>query len=214
MPLAKHAYLPCGSELGVWHITESEDALVSRLQLNEEEYAWLQNITHNKRHLHWLGSRVLIRWMLQTDHFIELKAEANKKPVLTNFPHRLSISHSGDVAAVLLSRDCEVGVDVEHIHPKILRVEPRFLSDEERKQLPETEEKRILRLLQYWCAKEALFKVYANGHVDFRKELRIAPGENNDTLVGHILKKGWEKPIVVSTIQLRGYMIAYAIANP
>lgn len=214
MPLALHQYLPQSTELGVWHITESEQELVDRLQLNAEEINWLKTLTHDKRYLHWLGSRVLIRWILQTDQFIQLSANEHKKPILTNFPHEVSISHSHDMAAVIISEDLEVGIDLELIHDKVWKVKERFLSPEELAQIDLTDQEAgTRRLIQYWCAKEALFKLYARGQVDFRQELLVEPGEGPDMLWGTIKKSGMNNPYPVHTYQIENYMLAYVMGE-
>lgn len=214
MPLALHQYLPDSTELGVWHITESESELVNRLQLNDDELSWLKTITHDKRYLHWLGSRVLIRWMLQTDQFIQLSANEYKKPILTNFPHEVSISHSNDMAAVIISERQEVGIDLEQIHPKVWKVKERFLSQEELAQIDLSDETAgTKRLIQYWCAKEALFKLFARGNVDFRRELLVEPGPGKDMLYGTVKKPGMQNPYLVHTYEMEGYMLAYVMGK-
>lgn len=214
MPLALHQYLPHNTALGIWHITETESELVEKLQLNAAEKAWLATLTHNKRYLHWLGSRVLIRWMLQTDEFIQLSADAYKKPILVNFPHEVSISHSHDMAAVIISEQKEVGIDLELIHEKVWRVKDRFLSPEELLQLPlQNHNSGTLLLIQYWCAKEALFKLYARGQLDFRKDLQIVPGPSEGLLLGYIHKPDMHNPYIIHTHQIENYMLAYVIGD-
>lgn len=209
MPLVLHEALEGDTEIGVWHITESENTLTERLQLNDAEKAWLQTITHDKRYLHWLGSRVLLRWMLQTDSFIELENHANTKPRLLNFPHEVSISHSNQMAAVMISSTLEVGIDLELIHPKVLKVKERFLSPEELATLDVESPLLVEDLIARWCVKEALFKLYGRGQVDFRKELLAEATADRNLFVGHILKQGLSQPYTVHVQKLDNYMIAY-----
>lgn len=188
--------------------------MVEKLQLNAAEQAWLATLTHNKRYLHWLGSRVLIRWMLQTDDFIQLSADAYKKPILTNFPHEVSISHSHDMAAVIISEQKEVGIDLELVHEKVWRVKERFLSSEELAAIPlQDHNAGTQRLIQYWCAKEALFKLFARGQLDFREDLQIAPGPGEGLLLGYIHKPGMHNPYVIHTAQVENYMLAYVMGD-
>jgi phosphopantetheine--protein transferase-like protein len=209
MPLVLHELLEGDTEIGVWHITESEKALAERLQLNEAEQAWLQTISHDKRYLHWLGSRVLLRWMLRTDSFIELENHANTKPRLLNFPHEVSISHSHQMAAVMISSTLEVGIDLELIHPKVLKVQERFLSEAELAQLDKEHPQIVEQLIARWCVKEALFKLYGRGKVDFRQELIAEPTADVNVYVGHIMKAGLTQPYTVHVKKLADYMIAY-----
>lgn len=70
-------------------------------------------------------------------------------------------SHSGDVCVLAYSFSAKVGVDIERIRPRKLRVAERFFADEEKarlfgKDLPgETSLREFYRL---WCRKEAYFK--------------------------------------------------------
>src|SRR3546814_16608220 len=85
----------------------------------------------HKRSLHWLGSRVLLRTLLNTDKYINLKIDEYRKPFLANLPHQVSISHSYDFAAVMVSLNGPVGVDIEQINSKIEKIAASFLLPEE-----------------------------------------------------------------------------------
>lgn len=203
-----------GTTVAVWRIAETEEELMGMLQLNEAELALIDRIGHSKRYRHWLGSRVLIRHLLHTEQFIELGADANKKPVLHNFPHELSISHSGEMAAVILSEGMEVGIDLELIHPKVVNVRERFLSKEELAQIDDSDrDYYVRRLIQYWCGKEALYKLYARAHVDFRTQLFLAPTHREDVFEGQIRKAGVQNPFQVQLDQVDDYVIGYVAGN-
>ena len=87
-------------------------------------------LTDEERSLHWLSSRVLIRHMLHTTHFIDLQADEYGKPFLGNFDYKLSISHSEGRVAVILS-DKEVGIDIQHVTSRILDIYSRFCTKPE-----------------------------------------------------------------------------------
>ncbi len=216
MPIVKLLTLPGKTKLGIWHIEEAADILEKKLQLNESEKALLHSFRHNKRYVHWLGSRVLLRTILQTDQFIELRENEEHKPYLANFPHKVSISHSGDYAAVMLSEEYETGVDIEKISDKALRIAPRFLHPDELEWLltgaDEEKEERAIRL---WCAKEALYKLYARGKVDFRKELCIPPGPSIDgpRFKGRILKDGKNEAYPIGILREENYVIAFTYGH-
>jgi 4'-phosphopantetheinyl transferase len=98
------------------------------LQLDEGEKAFVEQLRHGKRHLHWLGTRVLLRTMLRTDEYIDCKIDAHGKPYLVNLPYHISLSHSFDYAAVMISKKAPVGIDIEQIQQKVERIAPRFLN--------------------------------------------------------------------------------------
>ena len=176
------------TSLGVWHITEDADRLIAMLQLDDRESQLLERLKGGKRYRHWLSSRVLLRQLLNTDKFIEMDSDENRKPVLKNFPHHISLSHSDEMAAAIISEQDEVGIDIQKIDSKVLRVKHKFLSDEELALIDE--EHAVEQLITCWCAKEALFKYYGKGQVDFIRDLHLElPIRTSDSLSACITKE-------------------------
>ncbi|PSR03487.1 MAG: hypothetical protein BRD50_05830 [Bacteroidetes bacterium SW_11_45_7] len=94
-------------------------------------------------------------------------------------PYSLSISHSKDIVAVIISRSEGVGIDVEYIHPKVQRVADKFMSDEEMKHIPENGDK-TKSLILHWSIKETLFKLYAEGELSFKEQLWVMDVPDGD----------------------------------
>lgn len=195
--------------IGVWKITESAEELLRRLQLNEEERGFLKKLQSNKRYLHWLSSRVMIRKLLNTDEFIEMETARKGKPAMKNFPHELSIAHSHEMAAVIISEENRVGVDIEHIDDKVKRIAHKFLSEEEMEEIDSVHDTE--HLIQCWCAKEALFKYYGKGQVDFRQHLHLRHYDYKESgrMEASILKDDCLNNLVVHYQKVEQYMLAY-----
>jgi 4'-phosphopantetheinyl transferase len=100
------------TEFALWKIEEQAEELYNQLQLNESEKAFVEQISNGKRHLHWLGTRVLLRKMLLTDEYIDCKVDEHGKPYLVSLPYHISFSHSFDYAAVMISKKHPVGIDI------------------------------------------------------------------------------------------------------
>ena len=90
--------------------------------------------------------------------------DAQGRPQLTGnlplSPIHLSISHSRNYGAALVSREGACGVDIEQIHSRILRIGHRFCDRRERKiltSLPGSTD-WMSRLTLLWSAKEAVKK--------------------------------------------------------
>lgn len=199
------------ASIGVWYITERSDELIRLLQLNNKELRLIETLKHSRRYLHWLSSRVLLRQLLHTRKFIELESDENRKPVLINFPHRVSISHSREMAAVALSEHHDVGVDVERIDVKVRRIRHKFLSAQELAALPDKDD--LEQLLMCWCAKEALFKYYGKGQVDFIADLRLElPPRRGGIIPAHIGKE-LNSDHLVHTMPVDDYMLAYVVGR-
>jgi len=131
MALAYHREIDRNTSFAIWKIEESADELLAQLQLKEHELSYLDTLINGKRNLHWLSTRVLLRRMMDTDNYIDCKVDSSGKPYLSNFPHHISLSHSYDYAAVMVSKNKAVGIDIELVKDKIERIAHKFLSKEE-----------------------------------------------------------------------------------
>ena len=65
-----------------------------------------------------------------------------------------------------------LGIDIESIRDRILKIKHKFISDNEN-QFLSSEKDYLEQLYVLWSAKESLFKLYGKGNLDFRKNLHI-----------------------------------------
>ena len=91
-----------------WKIEETEEQLVSGLQLKQHELDVIASLSNGKRALHWLSTRLLLRTMLNTTEYIDCQMDDHGKPYLVNSDTHISLSHSYDYAAVIISKDKKV----------------------------------------------------------------------------------------------------------
>ncbi|WP_407427219.1 4'-phosphopantetheinyl transferase family protein [Arcticibacter sp.] len=173
MGLAYHKQIDSKTSFAVWKIEESAEDLYSHLQLNDRENAYLGSLSNGKRNLHWLSTRNLLRKMLNTNHYIDCRVDDHGKPYLVNFPHHISFSHSFDYAAVMISEDKPVGIDIELVKSKITRVAKKFMSQEELTFIDP--ENTIPHLYTCWCAKEAIYKLHGKPNVSFKDHIHLRP---------------------------------------
>lgn len=173
MAIAYSKQIDGDTEFALWKIEEDAEDLYAQLQLNDEEKAFVEQLRHGKRHLHWLGTRVLLRTMLRTDEYIDCKVDAHGKPYLVNLPYHISLSHSFEYAAVMISKS-PVGIDIEQIRQKVERIAPRFMNPDELASVPDDEHK-VNALYAYWCAKEAVYKCYGQKEVSFIHHINLKP---------------------------------------
>jgi 4'-phosphopantetheinyl transferase len=150
MPVIYNKNIDADTMLAVWKIEESEEHLLAGLQLKQHELEFIASINNGKRLLHWLSTRLLLRTMLNTSDYIDCRMDEHGKPYLVNFENEISLSHSYDYAAVMISKNKKVGVDIELIKPKITRIRQKFLSNEE---LAFKMSEDIESLYVCWCAK-------------------------------------------------------------
>lgn len=214
MPVVFDLKIDAHTELGVWKIEESHDQLMAGLQLKQHELDIIDSFKSDKRALQWLSTRLLLRTMLDTKEYIDCQMDDQGKPYLVNYDYHISLSHSYDYAAVMISRDSEkkVGLDMEIIKHKIKLVRHKFLSDVElaQKQIGDN----INGLYVCWCAKEAIYKWHGRKELEFKRDIHIKPFKLRDEgeLTAVVdLPKGPRELSVNYFKTDDGYMLGYVI---
>ena len=171
MALAYHKDIDPQTSFALWKIDEQADELIAQLQLKDHEKIYLETLNNGKRNIHWLSTRVLLRSMLNTSSYIDCKVDEHGKPYLVNFPHFISLSHSFDYAAVMISKTKPVGIDIEQINDKIGRIAHKFMNAEELSFMDPTHQTEHLYIA--WCAKEAVYKLQGKKNVSFLNNIRL-----------------------------------------
>jgi phosphopantetheinyl transferase len=156
--------------LAIWHITEDIAQLSDMVFLHPEEEFNLRSYKNELRKKQWLGVRALVQMIIPDRPMIGY--DEFGKPFFSNGVAHLSISHSGQFVAVILSGKIPVGIDIEVPRDKILRVADRFLAPSETPNLQEPE--YLNKLMIHWCAKEALYKMAGIPGLDLQNEIVIS----------------------------------------
>lgn len=149
--------------LAIWRITE--DAEFFNQQFLSAE------ITNERKQLQWLATRHLVNEL--AGHNCEVLKDTYGKPYIKNSSQRISITHTALFAGVILSDKQEVGIDLEMITPKVERIAHKFLYEEELQAIQPDE--KIEKLILYWSAKEALYKLHGRRQLEFKSQLLIQP---------------------------------------
>lgn len=182
--------------IGVWKIEEPESFFVDQLQEDQRQLPVLPE----QRRLQSLAARYLLSRMMESPQVI-LKNESNK-PFLRDDARYISISHSFEVATVLIAhRLC--GVDIEKNLARIERIAAKFLFPREMERLQGSQYRRYL--YRIWGAKEAMFKAYGLGGIDFKKDLWINLEEildNNEVFSCRLLNHEREIPFEMRWLEL------------
>ena len=171
MPLVYQQNINAVTKMGVWHITEAEDFFLQQVPLQKE-------ITHWHKRLQHLAGRYLLKEMYPDFPLELIQIADTRKPFLQDELYHFSISHCGDYAAVVVSREYRVGVDIEMITPKVEKIIHKFLSQQEQLLLP-TEEKFKMATV-FWSVKESVYKWKGLGSVDFIRHINIKSVEDRE----------------------------------
>jgi phosphopantetheinyl transferase len=173
MPLVYQQNINADTKIGVWHIAESEGFFEKRVTIQNV-------ISHPHKRLQHLAGRYLLTELFDDFPLSLILIADTRKPYLENEMYHFSISHCGDYAAVIASSSGRVGVDIEIPRGKIQSLKEKFLIRDELKLLTILPFPELQQLTIGWSIKEAMFKWYGNGKVDFRKHLRITKLAHNN----------------------------------
>ena len=166
-------------------ITKGEDILRSAVPLSLTEQDELAQITHPEQRIEWLSCRQAMQELAEVQGitYTGLYKDEYGKPHLVGASSHISLSHTSGWVAVTLHRTQPVGIDIEAFRDQFRRVVPRVLSDPEIAHAAGD----TSRLAVYWCAKEALYKLYGKRRLTFREHLHIDPFDDGaDHLSGHV----------------------------
>ena len=190
------------TRLAVWAIEEEEDFFLAKVPIS-------RNIVHPHKRLQHLAGRYLLQWIFPGFPYDEILIADTKKPFLPNEQYHFSISHCGNFAAAIASRNQRVGIDIEISTPRVFNIVHKFLSEKERQDFGLTAD-NVSSILQnitpnsqlptlLWSAKEALFKWWGWGDVDFSKMLPLQYFEmqQQGTIASAFIKEEINVPLEV-----------------
>lgn len=166
MPLIRTIQINPGSRLGVWKIEEDEAFFRKKVDISPA-------IHHPHKRLQHFAGRYLLQELYPGFPLSKIQIMQSRKPYLDSHSLHFSISHCGDNIAAIVSSDSAVGIDIEEIKPKIEAVSHKFLTEKEQAfidPLHALPHKTIC-----WSAKEAVFKWYGLGGIDFKENMQLAP---------------------------------------
>lgn len=166
MPLFYQQDINESTRLAVWKITEPEDFFLAHVPLQ-------RSITHPHKRQQHLAGRYLLPYLFPDFPHGEIEIADTKKPFLPDEQYHFSISHCADYAAAIVSSTARVGIDIEMITPRVGKIKHKFLHPEElnfANGYPDDKQVALLTLL--WSAKEAMFKWWGRGDVDFSEVMR------------------------------------------
>lgn len=156
-------------KLGIWKFRENVSELQTIFQFTEKEHKEFQQLKNDNRKREFLSVRILLEKMM--DKKMEIHYNSYGKPEIKEPATHISISHSADVAVVLLS-NINTGIDVENIYRKTEKIASRFLSEKELEEI-RTSKNPDLKRIVYWSAKEAAFKFSVLPEIEFRSHIVI-----------------------------------------
>jgi 4'-phosphopantetheinyl transferase len=160
MPLFRTIHINENTSIFLWKITEDYNELFRSVSLKDTSLNRLENMKSESHQKGFLSVRMLLQHCGYSD--LDLIYDEFGKPHLRDSlkqiqaPTHISISHSFDFAAIALSNE-NIGIDIEQVKEKVLRIAPRFMETWHLKNL--SHEDQMKKATVIWGTKEAIFKV-------------------------------------------------------
>lgn len=196
MPLFYQHNINETTKLAIWKIEEDENFFLQYVPLQRE-------ITHLHKRLQHLAGRYLLKYLFPDFPYEEILIADTRKPYLSNEQYHFSISHCGNYAAVLVSTDHRTGIDIEKPVEKVARIMHKFLHENDLMYMTASyryQQLPLQLLTVMWSAKEALYKWYSLGEIDFKEHMQLNSAIifNEDEMeLPFVFKKYEELPLVI-----------------
>ncbi|MCM1035121.1 MAG: 4'-phosphopantetheinyl transferase superfamily protein [Paludibacter sp.] len=100
---------------------------------------------------------------------VVLSHSSNGAPYIAGNSTHISISHSRHHLCIAVSTEKAIGIDIEELQERIMRLYTRFLSADELEDLTPN----VHNLTLCWCAKEAIYKIAGDKAGAIGEHIRI-----------------------------------------
>jgi phosphopantetheinyl transferase len=167
MPLHKIVYLSNTTKLYFWKITEDLEVLKSQIILKDSSTARLESMKSESHQKAFLAVRMLLQHNDYNDFdlYYDEFGKPHIKPQACSIKDVfISISHSNDFSAIAIS-DKKVGIDIEKLKEKTLKIAFRFMDISHLNNLSEAA--KIKKATVIWGIKESIFKIKNEQGISF-----------------------------------------------
>lgn len=188
-------------QLGVWQKDETAEQLMQMLSLDAFDTVEYAKIANDRRRTEWLATRIILNKML--DRYAEIRHTKSGKPYLKNDSRFISISHSPNMVAVMLSGN-KLGIDIEQIRPRTTKVRTKFLTVAEFDWCKTDEEHTFV-----WTVKEAAYKLIDNNLLHTEVEIIGKPDISNNFSCEVLLRKNKLRNMICHTIRFSDNFLSY-----
>lgn len=206
MPLYKTITVNKDVSIAIWKVEESEKQLSKGIVLTphcQQRYDGMKSELHRRAFLS-------VRHLLALFGYVDLDLVYNEsgKPSLKdgNF---ISITHSYNFTAVIISEADEVGIDIEMQRDKILRIAHKFTPLEEYRTLANAAA-IVRKLTIVWGAKESLYKIYGTKGLSFIHHINVTDFLFSDKeTTAEIVYKGVISKYRIHFLEFEGFTCVY-----
>ena len=209
MPFFRRQNILNNCLLGIWQVNEDIQYFLNRLILHEDEKNLVEKLSERKK-LEWYASRWTLHLLSGRKDRGACKYDDHGKPYLEHSEMEISMSHSKNFVAVMAGKNA-IGVDIQVLTPKILRLKEKFLSENEQEMIDDINPIELLHI--YWGAKECLYKAYSKGKLAFAEHIKIDPFfyyPKGGKTTGTVKKEDYFRTFEIEYCLIENYMLVYA----
>ncbi len=174
----------------------------------------MQKVSNEDRRTQWMASRVLLKNLLNTTAFVDIYVDQYGRPEMQNYDYRMSISHTHDYSAVIISERYTVGVDVESLRHDMARLKNKFMRPDELAAMPA--EHSLAYVLLHWSAKEVMYKIYYRRKLDFRDHMGVEPFDlagnlDEGSFHGWVRKGEYDRRFLLNYKRIDDYYVVWSV---
>lgn len=207
MPLYKTLTVNTTTKVLIWKIEESIEILQKNILLSYNSKMRLESMKSVLHQKGFLSIRHLLKEIGYTD--ADLIYDEFGKPYLKD-NKQISITHSFNFTAIIISDDLTVGIDIEKQRDKILKIAHKFTPIQEYNTIA-NDAALISKLTIVWGAKESLYKIYGKKKLLFLHHIFINDFKFSDKkTTGEIRYDGKVNRYTIKFLEFEGFTCVFA----
>ena len=205
MPFLKEFIINEKNKIKLWRVMIGE---LNTRELSNDEKNILKLKKSNILREQFLATRKVLT-LEDTDY--KITYNNNGKPLL-NSKYNISISHSHEIAALVISDNSKIGLDVQLNENKIFNIQDKFLNPSEKLNIGENPSLKILTMI--WTSKESIYKAVGLKGISFSDNIKIEKVvEEEKTGIGYYTNGSEKVKFDLKFFYIDEYTICYACQN-
>ena len=139
------------------------------------------NISHPEKKLEWKSARIAIKSAMDCISLPYpgfIKDVHGKSHPMDGFGY-VSLTHTKGLAAAIFHKEMPVGIDLDYVREKVVRLGPKFLDETEMGFLGTDP---LLNTIA-WSAKESIFKCQGKKGISLKHNIRLSPFSLGDMVI-------------------------------
>ena len=202
MPFHKNIIIDDKTKIKLWKVMIGE---LSPKELNNEEKKLFKLKKSNVLKEQFLATRKILE--LENSDYI-ITYDLDGKPSL-NSEFNISISHSHEIAAIVISDNSKIGLDVQLKESKIFNIQNKFLNKYEKSNIGDDPTVDILTMV--WTSKESIYKAIGLKGISFSENIKIDKViEKDKTGIGYYINGTEKVKFDLNFFYVNQYIICFA----